>query len=87
MVFTMPQEMDPPGPALSGTAIGVIISMGFVGGWLGPIIGMELASRSSLIGILFFGVCLVLSAALFLFVRETGWAARQDFQNQGTRPE
>jgi NNP family nitrate/nitrite transporter-like MFS transporter len=72
LVFVVPVEMERVGPALAGSAIGVIISAGFLGGVLAPVLGMSLADSRPLLGFAFFTLCYLVAAVLFCIVRETG---------------
>jgi len=72
LLFVVPVEMKRVGPALAGSAVGIIIGAGFLGGVLTPTIGMWLADRRPIAAFAFFAGCYLLSALLFLAVRETG---------------
>jgi NNP family nitrate/nitrite transporter-like MFS transporter len=72
ILFVVPVEMNRVGPALAGTAIGVIVSAGFLGGSVLPALGMSLAESRPVTGMVFFSTSFVLSAFAFLLIRESG---------------
>lgn len=72
IAFVVPLEMEGIGPALAGSAVGVAITAGNLGGVLSPLIGMSLVNVDPTAGFLFWGGCYVLSALLFLLIKETG---------------
>jgi NNP family nitrate/nitrite transporter-like MFS transporter len=76
LLFVVPVEMERVGPALAGSAIGVANSAGFLGGAIAPVLGMSLVAVDPLMGFAFFTACYLLSASLFLTIRETGWRRR-----------
>jgi predicted MFS family arabinose efflux permease len=73
LLFVAPIEMNDVGPGLAGSAIGVMQTAGFAGGFLGPVIGMAFVAIDPVMGFVFWMGCYVLSALLFLTIRETGW--------------
>ena len=77
LVFIVPLEMNPPGPRLAGSAVGVSITGGFAGGFVGPVISMKLASIDPFIAFAFWCVCYLAAMALFATLRETGPAANK----------
>ncbi len=77
IAFVVPLEMEGVGPALAGSAIGVAVTAGYLGGLISPLIGMSLVSAQPLAGFAFWGGCYVLSSLIFLLVKETGLRARK----------
>jgi len=77
LVFVVPVEMDPPGPRLAGSAVGVSITGGFAGGFIGPVISMKLASTEPFIAFAFWCVCYLIAMGLFATLAETGPAAQK----------
>lgn len=77
IAFVVPLEMVGVGPALAGSALGVAVTAGYLGGFVGPLIGARLAEISPVAGFTFGGVCYVLSALLFLLLKETGPRVRE----------
>ena len=77
LAFVVPLEMDGIGPRLAGSAVGIAITAGYLGGVLAPIIGMWLVDITPAAGFFFWGGCYMLSAVLFLFLKETGPRVRQ----------
>ncbi len=75
LLFVAPIEMNDVGPGLAGSAIGVLQTAGFAGGFLGPVIGMAFVAIRPVLGFVFWTGCYLLSALLFLTIRETGWRA------------
>ena len=76
LAFVIPLEMKGIGPAMAGSAIGIVVTAGYVGGWLSPIIGMGLAESQPLAGFIFWSGCYLAAACLFALVKETGPKAR-----------
>ena len=72
IAFVVPLEMDGVGPFLAGSAVGVALTAGYLGGVLAPIIGMSLVTMNPIAGFVFWGGCYALSACLFLVLKETG---------------
>lgn len=72
IAFVVPLEMDGVGPILAGSAVGVALTAGYLGGMLSPIIGMSLVEINPLAGFVFWGGCYALSGLLFLGLKETG---------------
>jgi MFS family permease len=70
ILFVVPVELKRVGPKLAGTAIGVIVSAGFLGGTLLPTLGMRLAEARPVTTLAFFSVAFLLSAFTFVLVRE-----------------
>jgi nitrate/nitrite transporter NarK len=81
IAFVVPLEMEGVGPTLAGSAIGVAVTTGYVGGFVSPLIGMSLVSINPVAGFVFWGGCYALSALLFLFLKETGPRVRQQNSN------
>lgn len=77
IAFVIPLEMEGIGPVLAGSAVGVAITAGNLGGVLSPLIGMSLVNFDPTAGFIFWGCCYVLSALLFLLIRETGPRGRR----------
>ena len=76
LIFIVPLEMNPPGPRLAGSAMGVAITGGFAGGSIGPVIGMRLVSVEPIVGFAFWTFCYLLAVLLFSTLRETGPSAQ-----------
>lgn len=76
LAFVIPLEMKGIDPAMAGAAIGIVVTAGYLGGWLSPIIGMELAESRPLAGFIFWSGCYLAAACLFALVKETGPGAR-----------
>lgn len=76
IAFAVPLEMDGVGPSLAGSAVGVAITAGFLGGMLAPILGMWLVDVAPVFGFWFWGATYMLSAVLFMLLKETGLRAR-----------
>lgn len=74
LAFAVPLEMAGVGPRLAGSAVGIAITAGFLGGVLAPILGMWLVDMTPSLGFWFWGGCYMLSAVLFLVLKETGHA-------------
>jgi len=72
LVFAVALELPAVGPRLAGSAAGMIVMAGFVGGFLSPIVGLALAEIRPLYGFAFWAGCYLLSAVLFLALPETG---------------
>jgi len=72
ILFVVPLELSGVGPAYAGSALGLALTAGFVGGFVSPIIGSKLASATPLAGIGFWAACYAGSAMLFLLLPETG---------------
>ena len=72
IAFVVPLEMEGVGPVLAGSAVGVAATAGNLGGFISPIIGMRLVNAEPTAGFIFWGGCYVLSALLFLLIKETG---------------
>jgi nitrate/nitrite transporter NarK len=77
LAFVVPLEMKGVGPTLAGSALGVAATAGYLGGFIAPPICMGLASATPVAGFAFGGGCYVLSALLFLFIKETGPRVRK----------
>ncbi len=76
IAFVVPLEMEGVGPTLAGSALGVAVTAGYLGGFLAPLICMSLVNVTPVAGFAFGGVCYALSALLFLLLKETGPRAR-----------
>jgi nitrate/nitrite transporter NarK len=72
LAFVVPLEMPEVGPALAGSALGVALTAGYIGGFVGPLICIRLAETTPVAGFAFGGGCYVLSGLLFLLLKETG---------------
>jgi nitrate/nitrite transporter NarK len=72
IAFVVPLEMPEVGPALAGSALGVALTAGYIGGFVGPLICMRLVETMPVAGFAFGGGCYVLSGLLFLLLKETG---------------
>lgn len=77
IAFVVPLEMDGVGPVLAGSAVGVALTAGYLGGVISPMIGMGLVGSNPVFGFAFWGGCFALSACLFLFLKETGPRAQK----------
>ena len=76
LLFTIPLEVESVGPRLGGSAAGLISTIGFAGGFDGPVIGLALADLSPTLGLLFWAGCYLASSALIVAARETGYASK-----------
>ena len=76
LAFVIPLEMKGIGAAMAGSAIGIVVTAGYAGGWLSPIIGMGLAESQPLAGFIFWSGCYLVAACLFALVKETGPKAK-----------
>ena len=72
LLFVVPLEMPGVGPALGGAAVGMALTAGFLGGFISPLIGMQLVGIHPLLGFAFWGSCYAAAGLLFLRLRETG---------------
>lgn len=72
IAFVVPLEMDGVGPILAGSAVGIALTAGYLGGMLSPIIGMSLVEINPLAGFVFWGGCYALAGLLFMGLKETG---------------
>ncbi len=72
IAFVVPLEMEGVGPMLAGSAVGVAVTAGSLGGVISPLIGMSLVSAKPVAGFVFWGGCYVVSSLLFLLIKETG---------------
>ncbi len=72
IAFVVPLEMAGVGTALAGSALGIAVTAGYLGGFVGPLLCARIAEVSPVAGFAFGGVCYALSALLFLFLKETG---------------
>ena len=72
LAFVVPLEMEGVGRRLAGSAVGIAITAGYLGGVLAPVVGMWLVSFTPVAGFYFWGGCYMLSAVLFLLLKETG---------------
>jgi nitrate/nitrite transporter NarK len=77
LLFAIPAEMRGVGESLAGSAVGVVTTAGFLGGFLSPQIGMALAARGVELGFFFWTLCFAASALLILAVSETGPRAQR----------
>ncbi len=58
IAFVVPLEMAGIGPALAGSAVGVAVTAGSLGGVLSPLIGMSLVNAEPTAGFLFWGAAM-----------------------------
>ena len=72
LAFVVPLEMEGVGRRLAGSAVGIAITAGYLGGVLAPVVGMWLVGLTPVAGFYFWGGCYMLSAVLFLLLKETG---------------
>ena len=77
IAFVVPLEMEGVGPMLAGSALGIAVTAGYLGGFVAPLICMSLVSVTPIAGFAFGGGCYVLSALLFLLIKETGPRTRR----------
>ena len=77
LAFVVPLEMEGVGPSLAGSAVGIAITAGYLGGVLAPVIGMWLVDVNPVTGFFFWGSCYMASAVLFLALKETGPRSRR----------
>jgi len=77
LAFVVPLEMAGVGPALAGSALGVAVTAGYLGGFVAPLICARLAEVTSVAGFAFGGGCYALSGLLFLMLKETGPRVRK----------
>ncbi len=76
LAFVVPLEMEGVGRRLAGSAVGIAITAGYLGGVLAPVVGMWLVGLTPVAGFYFWGGCYMLSAVLFLLLKETGPSIR-----------
>ncbi|OGO19918.1 MAG: hypothetical protein A2144_12790 [Chloroflexi bacterium RBG_16_50_9] len=76
ILITMIMETEGVGAAYSGTALGVSMSLAFLGNFLGPPIGNRLAVINPSFAFIFWSGLAVVALIIFQFVRETGWKKR-----------
>jgi NNP family nitrate/nitrite transporter-like MFS transporter len=76
LVFAVAVELPSVGPALAGSALGVTVLGGFLGGFLSPLLGLALAETVPLYAFLLFAGLYGASALLFFLLPETGSARR-----------
>ncbi len=72
LAFVVPLEMEGVGRRLAGSAVGIAITAGYLGGVLAPVVGMWLVGLTPVAGFYFWGGCYMLSAVLFVLLKETG---------------
>jgi NNP family nitrate/nitrite transporter-like MFS transporter len=72
LLFTVPLELPQVGTRFAGSAVGLIGTVGFAGGFVGPLVGMSLLDWGAAAAFVFWGGCHVVSAVLILRVPETG---------------
>ncbi len=72
LAFVVPLEMDGIGPALAGSALGIAVTAGYLGGFVAPLICAKLVNLNPVAGFAFGGGCYALSGLLFLLLKETG---------------
>jgi len=72
LAFVVPLEMAGVGPALAGSALGVAVTAGYLGGFIAPLICARLVELNPVAGFAFGGGCFALSGILFLLLKETG---------------
>ena len=72
LAFVVPLEMDGVGPALAGSALGVAVTAGYLGGFIAPLTCAWLVEINPVAGFAFGGGCFALSGVLFLLLQETG---------------
>jgi MFS family permease len=72
LAFVVPLEMEGVGPALAGSALGVAVTAGYLGGFVAPLICARLVDITPVAGFAFGGGCSVLSGLIFLLLKETG---------------
>lgn len=75
IAFVVPLEMEGVGPALAGSAVGIALTAGYLGGVLSPIIGMGLVGINPVLGFIFWGGGYILAGLVFLALKETGLRA------------
>ena len=72
LLFVIPVESEGVGEHLAGSAVGLITTAGFLGGFVSPLVGMPLVESNATVGFGFWTACFAASAFLILAVRETG---------------
>ena len=77
LAFVVPLEMAGVGPALAGSALGVAVTAGYLGGFVAPLICAWLVEINPVAGFAFGGGCFALSGVLFLLLKETGPRVRR----------
>jgi nitrate/nitrite transporter NarK len=82
LLFVIPVESEGVGPQLAASAVGIITTAGFVGGFVSPLVGMPLVESNASTGFAFWTACFAASAFLILAIRETGRAAREPAQTR-----
>jgi nitrate/nitrite transporter NarK len=71
ILFVVPVELRRVGPKLAGTAVGMIVSAGFLGGTLLPMVGMRQAETRPIATLAIFAFAFLLSALTFTLIRGT----------------
>jgi cyanate permease len=79
VMMTIPVELKEVGPALTATAVGLILMVGNTGGFLGPVISGKLMDMtgSQWGGFIFMAALLFISAVCVVPLRETGSKSKQ----------
>jgi nitrate/nitrite transporter NarK len=77
LAFVIPLEMEGVGPALAGSALGVAVTAGYLGGFVAPLLCARLVAIKPVDGFAFGGGWYALSGLLFLLLKETGPRVRR----------
>jgi nitrate/nitrite transporter NarK len=70
-------EQEEVGPLFAGTALGIVVTLGNVGGFVGPMIGNALATANPAFPFILFGFLTGIFAIACFFVKETGARVRK----------
>ena len=71
--ITMTIETKGVGPAYAGTALGLVMMLGGLGGFASPPIGNRLAEIQPQMGLAFWLLMAIATLVVVLFLKETGW--------------
>lgn len=84
VIFLIPLELKGVGHALAGSSVGLLFTVGNLGGFISPILGGKIIdlTGSEMGGFLFFAIVIFLMAPLTMLLPETGpvvkkWAVRE----------
>lgn len=72
VLFCSLTEQEKVGPVFAGTALGIVGTLGCVGGFIGPVVGNALAATNPAFPFLVFGALAGIFVITYFFTRETG---------------